>query len=75
MIQEAQNLLKRLDLIKDSDPFNRRLLNDCFDITVKLIQEIERLQYHNNNLMNVIYQNQESLESAQYELAGTEQKL
>ena len=63
MIQEAQNLLKRLDLIKDSDPFNKRLLNDCFDTTAKLIQEIERLQYHNNNLMNVIYQNQSELEN------------
>ena len=63
MIQEAQNLLKRLDLIKDSDPFNKRLLNDCFDTTAKLIQEIERLQYHNNNLMNVIYQNQGELEN------------
>jgi len=63
MSQEAQNLLKRLDLIKDSDPFNKRLLNDCFDTTVKLLQEVERLQYHNNNLMNVIYQNQSELEN------------
>lgn len=63
MKEEAQNLLKRLDLVKDSDPFNRRLLNDCFDTTVKLIQELERLQYHNNNLMNVIYQNQHELEN------------
>ena len=63
MKEEAQNLLKRLDLVKDSDPFNRRLLNDCFDITVKLLQEVERLQYHNNNLMNVIYQNQHELEN------------
>lgn len=63
MKEEAQNLLKRLDLVKDSDPFNKRLLNDCFDITVKLLQEVERLQYHNNNLMNVIYQNQSELEN------------
>ena len=63
MKEEAQNLLKRLDLVKDSDPFNKRLLNDCFDITVKLLQEVERLQYHNNNLMNVIYQNQTELEN------------
>ena len=63
MKEEAQNLLKRLDLVKDSDPFNKRLLNDCFDITVQLVQEIERLQYHNNNLMNVIYQNQSELEN------------
>lgn len=64
MKEEAQNLLKRLDLIKDLDPFNKRLLNDCFDSTVKLLQEIERLQYHNNNLMNVIYQNQGELEKS-----------
>ena len=63
MKEEAQNLLKRLDLVKDSDPFNKRLLNDCFDTTAKLIQEVERLQYHNNNLMNVIYQNQSELEN------------
>ena len=75
MKEEAQNLLKRLDLIKDSDPFNKRILNDCFTTIQKMNAEIERLQYHNNNLMNVIYQNQESLESTQYELAGTEQKL
>lgn len=63
MKEEAQNLLKRLDLVKDSDPFNKRLLNDCFNTTVKLVQELERLQYHNNNLMNVIYQNQHELEN------------
>ena len=74
MIKEAQNLLKRLDVVKDIDPFNKKLLNDCFDTTVKLIQEVERLQYHNNNLMNVIYQNQNELENI-YESAGTEQKL
>lgn len=74
MKEEAQNLLKRLDLIKDSDPFNKRILNDCFSTIQTLIIEVERLQYHNNNLMNVIYQNQQTLESV-YESAGTEQKL
>jgi hypothetical protein len=74
MKEEAQNLLKRLDLVKDSDPFNKRLLNDCFTTIQKLTIELERLQYHNNNLMNVIYQNQQTLESV-YESAGTEQKL
>jgi hypothetical protein len=63
MIQEAQDLLKRLDLIKDSDPFNKRILNDCFTTIQKMTAEIERLQYHNNNLMNVIYQNQGELEN------------
>ena len=75
MKEEAQNLLKRLDLIKDSDPFNKRIFNDCFTLVQKMLEEIERLQYHNNNLMNVIYQNQESLENSSYELANTEQKL
>ena len=63
MKEEAQNLLKRLDLVKDSDPFNKRLLNDCFTTVQKLNEEVERLQFHNNNLMNVIYQNQGELEN------------
>jgi hypothetical protein len=63
MKEEISNLLKRLDLIKDSDPFNRKILNDCFDLLQKTSEEIERLQYHNNNLMNVIYQNQTELEN------------
>ena len=63
MKEETMNLIKRLDLIKDSDPFNRRILNDCFDHFQTLQTEIDRLQYHNNSLMNVIYQNQSELES------------
>ena len=62
MKDATNNLIKRLDLIKDSDPFNKKILNDCFD-HIKLLQsEVERLAYHNNNLMNVIYQNQNSIE-------------
>ena len=72
---QTENLISRLELVKDVDPFNKKLLNDCHD-TIKALQtEVERLQYHNNNLMNVIYQNQNELESMYYELAGTEQKL
>jgi len=63
MKEKAQSLLKRLDLIKDSDPFNKRILNDCFTTIQEMNTEIERLQYHNNNLMNVIYQNQGELEN------------
>jgi hypothetical protein len=63
MEEKTQNLLKRLDLIKDHDPFNKRLLNDCFNLLQEANQEIQRLQYHNNNLMNVIYQNQDTLET------------
>ena len=75
MKSQTENLISRLELVKDVDPFNKKLLNDCHD-TIKALQtEVERLQYHNNNLMNVIYQNQNELESMYYELAGTEQKL
>jgi len=63
MKEKVKNLLERLDLIKDSDPFNRRLLTDCFTTLQELNIEVERLQYHNNNLMNVIYQNQGELEN------------
>jgi len=60
---QTENLIKRLELIKDSDPFNKQILNDCHLHIQSLQDEVERLQYHNNNLMNVIYQNQESLEN------------
>jgi len=63
MEEKAQNLLKRLDLVKDCDPFNKKLLNDSFTTIQELLGEVKRLQYHNNNLMNVIYQNQDTLEN------------
>ena len=62
-MKETETILKRLQLIKDSDPFNKRILNDCFDTIITLQSEVERLVYHNNNLMNVIYQNQTELEN------------
>jgi hypothetical protein len=63
MKEKTTNLLQRLNLIKDSDPFNKRILNDCFDHVQTLQDEVDRLIYHNNNLMNVIYQNQGELEN------------
>ena len=63
MKEKTTNLLQRLSLIKDSDPFNKRILNDCFDHVQTLQDEVDRLIYHNNNLMNVIYQNQGELEN------------
>jgi len=60
---QTENLIKRLELIKDSDPFNKQILNDCYLHIQSLQDEVDRLVYHNNNLMNVIYQNQESLEN------------
>ena len=63
MKEKTTNLLQRLNLIKDSDPFNKRILNDCFDHFQTLQDEVDRLIYHNNNLMNVIYQNQGEIEN------------
>jgi len=44
MKEEAQNLLKRLELIKDSDPFNRRLLNDCFTTIQQMSIKLDTLE-------------------------------
>ena len=63
MNEKTDLLLKRLELIKDSDPFNKRILNDCYDHFKNLQSEVDRLIYHNNNLMNVIYQNQGEIEN------------
>jgi len=60
---QTENLIKRLELVKDIDPFNKQLLNACHLHIQSLQDEVDRLQYHNNNLMNVIYQNQELLEN------------
>jgi len=63
MNERTEKILSRLDLIKDLDPFNKKMLNDCRDIISDLQDEVDRLIYHNNNLMNVIYQNQSELEN------------
>jgi tetrahydromethanopterin S-methyltransferase subunit G len=60
MTETINTLLKRLELIKDSDPFNKRILNDCYDTIKELNQRLETLE---NTLENV------------YESVGTEQKL
>jgi FtsZ-binding cell division protein ZapB len=72
---DTTQILNRLELVKDVDPFQKQLLNDAYDTIKTLQSEVDRLIYHNNNLMNVIYQNQDALENSAYELAGTEQKL
>ena len=63
MKETTNKLIQRLELIKDSDPFNKQILNDCYLHLQRLQDEVDRLVYHNNNLMNVIYQNQDTLES------------
>ena len=60
---ESTQILSRLELVKDIDPFNKKLMNDAYDYIKALQEEVKRLQYHNNNLMNVIYQNQSELEN------------
>ena len=59
---DSKQILSRLALVKDIDPFNKKLLNDCHDHISALQSEVDRLIYHNNNLMNVIYQNQGAIE-------------
>ena len=60
---DTKEILKRLELVKDIDPFQKQLLNDAYDTIKTLQSEVDRLIYHNNNLMNVIYQNQGELEN------------
>ncbi len=60
---DTAQILKRLELVKDIDPFQKQLLNDAYDAIKTLQSEVDRLIYHNNNLMNVIYQNQGELEN------------
>jgi len=59
----SEQLLKRLDLIKDSDPFNRRILNDCFTEIQLLRAEIDRIKQMNTQLNIMVTQ----LESGEYE--------
>ena len=57
---DRSTIIKRLELIKDSDPFNKRILNDCYEIIIELTERLETLE---QTLENV------------YESVGTEQKL
>ena len=38
------NLLQRLKLLKDVDPFNKQLLNDCYDSLNELIERNKLLE-------------------------------
>lgn len=39
-----KTIIKRLELIKDSDPFNKRILNDCHNIIIEQQNKIELLE-------------------------------
>lgn len=60
-----ENILVRLEAIKDFDPHFAKVLNDTYDALHMCHDELKRLRMHNNNLMNVIYQNQGAIEDAQ----------
>jgi hypothetical protein len=41
---EVENLIERLDLIKDSDPFNKRILNDSYRVLIELNKAVKTLE-------------------------------
>jgi len=63
MKERVSKLLSRLDRVKDFDPYNKKLMNDCRDVVQDLHDEVERLAWHNERLLQVIYQNQSELEN------------
>jgi hypothetical protein len=42
--EKTANLIKRLELIKDSDPFNKRILNDCYVTIQELTEDLKTLE-------------------------------
>ena len=63
MEHRVKKILSRLDLVKDIDPYNKKLLNDCRDVVQDLQDEVERLAGHNERLLQIIYQNHSELEN------------
>lgn len=62
MNDKTVSIMKSLELYKDYDPYYRGLLNDCYNHIEDLQAEVNRLAMHNQQLLQVIYQNQSSLE-------------
>lgn len=44
MQDDVKTILHRLELVKDSDPFNKRILNDCFTTIQELQKRIDTLE-------------------------------
>jgi len=57
------NILNRLEMWKSMDPDMSKLLGDTINHIESLRDEVNRLRNHNERLLQVIYQNQEGLES------------
>ena len=62
MNAKTNQLIERLELYKDFDPYYNGLFNECTDHITSLQSEVDRLAKHNQQLLQVIYQNQSSLE-------------
>jgi len=52
MKDRAIKLLNRLDLVKNLDPYNKKLLNDCFNLIMDMHDEIVRLETKNKKMLN-----------------------
>jgi len=44
LTEDITKMLIRLHMIKDMDPFNKKLLNDCYNLLKKLEEERESLR-------------------------------
>ena len=62
MKESTKRILERIDLYKDFDPYYNGLFNECADHITGLQAEVDRLAQHNEQLLQVIYQNHELLE-------------
>ena len=62
MKELTKRILDRLDLYKDFDPYYNGLFNECADLITGLQAEVDRLAQHNEQLLQVIYQNYGELE-------------
>lgn len=63
MQEQVRKVLDRLNLIKDTDPFYQPLLNDSRSLIVDLNNEVRRLEQHNQQLLQMVYQNLGELEN------------
>ncbi len=52
---DTKQILERLRIIKDIDPFNKKLLNDCYAVIKELIERNESLEKQLNELTGIKY--------------------